>query len=138
MDNRDRGDIGEIKFIEYCVKKGYNVLTPFSGANKTRYDFVVDNGIDLKRVQVKYISLYKNNTLTVSFVKPQNGRPGKKLHYNENEFEKFIVYCPDTDKLYDIPTEYMKQKFVGFRMDKPKNNQTKGVKFLYDYELKGL
>ena len=25
MDNRDRGDIGEIKFIEFCVKNGYNV-----------------------------------------------------------------------------------------------------------------
>lgn len=137
MDNRDRGDIGEIKFIEFCVKNGYNVLTPFSGCNKTRYDFVVDNGIDLKRVQVKYISLSKNNTLLVTFIKQQNGR-NKVLRYNKNEFEKFIVYCPDTDKLYDIPTEFMNQKYVGLRKDKPKNNQTKGVKFLHEYELKGL
>lgn len=145
MDNRDLGDLGEIKFLEFCVKSGYTVLVPFSGSNKTRYDFVVDTGKNLLRVQVKYISktnINGNNNINIQFIKGQNGRKTldgkrKKIHYSPEEIDKFIVYCPDTNKLYDIPNDLWKLSALSLRIDNtiPKNNQIKRINYAKDFEL---
>lgn len=145
MDNRDLGDLGEIKFLEYCVKCGYSVLVPFSGSNKTRYDFVVDTGEKLLRVQVKYISkttIKGNSNINIQFIKGQNGRKTldgkrKKIHYSPEEIDKFIVYCPDTDKLYDIPNNRWGSVALSLRIDNtiPKNNQIKRINYAKDFEL---
>lgn len=134
-DPRIKGDLAELKVIEWCLQKGYTPLTPFGGANNCRYDIAYDDGKSIKRVQVKCRSLY-DDKLQIQITKQQNGRPGLVLTYTENEFDKFILYCPDTDKLYDIPFNLFEgRNCLVFRNNPPKNNQKIGVKILNDYLL---
>jgi len=134
-DPRIKGDLAELKVIEWCLQKGYTPLTPFGGANNCRYDVAYDDGQSIKRVQVKCRSLY-DDKLSLTLIKQQNGRPDKVLKYGKNEFDKFFVYCPDTNKLYDIPFSlFGENSGLVFRNSPPKNNQKIGVKMLNDYLL---
>ena len=134
-DPRLKGDIAELKVIEWCLRNGHTPLTPFGGANRCRYDMAYDTGEKIIRVQVKCRSLYQDK-LTIQIVKQQNGRPGMTLKYTEDEFDQLIVYCPDTNSLYEIPFElFGEQNQVAFRTTAPKNNQQSGVKMLDDYLL---
>ena len=134
-DPRVKGDLAELKVIEWCLQKGYTPLTPFGGANNCRYDIAYDDRQSIKRVQVKCRSLY-DDKLQIEITKQQNGRPGLVLTYTADEFDKFFIYCPDTDKLYDIPFELFEgHKCLTFRNTPPKNNQKTGVKMLKDYLL---
>ena len=96
-DPRVKGDLAELKVIEWCLQKGYTPLTPFGGANNCRYDVAYDDGQSIKRVQVKCRPLYED-TLSISLIKQQNERPGKVLKSEENEFDKFFVNFPDTNQ----------------------------------------
>jgi len=134
-DPRLKGDIAELKVIEWCLQNDYIPLTPFGGANRCRYDIAYDTGEKIIRVQVKCRSLYKDK-LVIQLSKQQNGRSGLTLRYSEDEFDKLIVYCPDTNSLYDIPYElFGEQSLLTFRVTPTKNNQQIGVNMLNDYLL---
>ena len=134
-DPRLKGDIAELKVIEWCLQNDYIPLTPFGGANRCRYDIAYDTGEKIIRVQVKCRSLYKDK-LTIQLSKQQNGRSGLTLRYSEDEFDKLIAYCPDTNSLYDIPYElFGEQSLLTFRVTPTKNNQQIGVNMLNDYLL---
>ena len=134
-DPRLKGDIAELKVIEWCLQNGYVPLTPFGGANRCRYDIAYDTGEKIIRVQVKCRSLYKDK-LVIQIVKQQNGRHGLTLKYTEDEFDQLIVYCPDTNSLYEIPFElFGEQTLLTFSTTPTKNNQQSGVKTLNDYLL---
>ena len=47
-----------------------------------------------------------------------------------------IVYCPSTNKFYNIPLEELKLlRVMTLRVNASKNNQTSGVRLASDYEL---
>ena len=50
MDNITKGTITELKCITYFLELGYNVSVPQKPA---RYDFILDTGSELFKVQVK-------------------------------------------------------------------------------------
>jgi hypothetical protein len=51
------------------------------------------------------------------------------------EVDLFIVYCPDTDRVYVIPAEDVPARGMWLRIDPPRNNQRKRVRWACDYEL---
>lgn len=129
-DPRLLGDIAEQKFILMCMGKGVDVYRPIN--SNSRVDFIIEQGGQLKRVQIKYRSML-DGKLSLSAIKQQNGRD-VSLKYTPKEIDLFLVYEPSTDSFYNIPLSmYTDSRVNIFRIDKPKNGQSKGVKYLKDY-----
>ena len=57
--SKTQGNIGAARAVYEFTKMGYTVLVPLSDSDK--YDIVVDNGMDLLKVQVK-TSQYKSTS----------------------------------------------------------------------------
>lgn len=129
-DPRLLGDIAEQKFILFCMQNNINIYKPIN--SNGRVDFIIEINNKLKKVQIKYRSV-NNNKLCLSASKQQNGRE-KILKYKKDEIDLFLVYEPVTDLFYNIPVElYEKNKVHVFRVNPPKNNQIKSIKYLKNF-----
>ena len=137
-DSRKKGDIAEKLFELECIKRDIDVYKPVSSGGRVDYLACIDG--QYKKVQIKYISTYKDKIL-ISFTKNQNGRrteDGRPVYkkYCKQEIDLFLVYCPDTCTWYSIPIE-LAATHRGLSLstvDTPKkNNQTKGVRYSRDY-----
>jgi hypothetical protein len=50
------------------------------------------------------------------------------------EVDLFAVYCPDLDKCYYVPATILAETSVlRLRQEVPRNNQSKGVRFLREF-----
>jgi hypothetical protein len=137
-DSRKKGDIAEKLFELECIKRDIDVYKPVSSGGRVDYLACIDG--EYKKVQIKYISTYKDKIL-ISFTKNQNGRKdseGRQLYkkYNSDEIDLFLVYCPDTNEWYSIPMK-LAATYGGLSLNTvttpKKNNQTKGVRYSQDY-----
>lgn len=125
-----KGSLTELKCMTAFMENGYEVNVPFG--NHARYDFVADINGKMIRVQVK-TSVANDDYLEFSCTNSHYVK-GRHVHsrYGKNEIDYFATYCKD--KCYLIPvTECSTEKRL--RFNKPKNNQTKGISFVEDYEL---
>ncbi len=131
------GAITQAKVIAALVGDDTFVLTPC--VQVARYDLVVDRKGRFYRVQCKTGQYYKG---AISF-RPQSLRAAKletnwqRIVYRyEDQIELFGVYCPDNDKVYLIPIADASSHGTCFlRLDPPKNNQRKGIRWAADYEV---
>lgn len=98
MDN-----IGEVLFLAKSMELGLIASRPFSPC---KYDFIVDNGNQLLRVQVKMTS-YVNPTQyngDTYVVKAASGSKGKKA-YTKEEIDVLAILCHPIGAWYIIPIE---------------------------------
>ena len=125
-----KSNIAELAVANECAKKNWVVLFPF-GEN-TPYDIVVDNGIKLLKVQVKFITS-KYGVLNV----PLKSSTG--VMYKDT-VDIIAVYCPDNVKVYWIDLSKEKiddvNTYIRLRHYVPKNNQSKGIRLSEHYELR--
>ena len=114
---------------------GYTVLVPF-GEN-TRYDLVIDDGVDLARVQCKTGRLRQGAIrFNACSTYVHHARPRMPTRHYHGEVEFFGVHCPDTGGVYLIPIERLPVRNKGaLRVDPPGNNQRRGVRFAADYAI---
>jgi hypothetical protein len=57
-------------------------------------------------------------------------------HY-QGQVDYFAVYCPNNGKVYLVPIADMRTRRGGhLRIDPPKTNQKKGIRWAEDYEVK--
>ena len=68
--------------------------------------------------------------LTSSTVHRKNG---VKHVYTSNEIDYFACYNIDRDKIFLIDVNEAPNTTITIRYEKPKNNQTQGIKFEEDY-----
>jgi hypothetical protein len=101
----------------------------------TRYDLIIDTLEGLKRVQVKYANGKPSQSLGSVIVNLLMKIGEKKVFtYKNKEVDGLIVYIPKIDKLCFIPPHmFVGKRNLCIRLEKPKNNQTKGVIFASDY-----
>lgn len=109
-DPRIKGDLAELKVIEWCLQKGYTPLTPFGGANNCRYDVAYDDGQSIKRVQVKCRSLYDDKL---------SNDPTRKKFIKRDGYE--VWECKD------FKTFYMTIRKQALPLDEKKNRDLQGV-----------
>ncbi len=96
---RNMGDIVEARFLAKAASMGFGVLRPFG---TERYDFVLDSGHRLSRVQIK----------------SNRGRPEggfwvkvsgyKRVAYTPNDIDFLIAYLVPEDLWYIIPVAELK------------------------------
>lgn len=125
----EKGNLSEAKFLADALDAGYPVLIPFGDGS--RYDMVIDIEGSLKKVQVKTGRLREGKIIfqTTSNNKGYN----RKSYHGEVDF--LGVYCRDNDTSYLIPVAETGASQMVLRLDKPKNNQSKGINLAENYKL---
>ncbi len=128
---KDKGDLGVLKAQVDLAEKGYLILIPLS--EHSPFDIVIYKDNRFRRVQVKYRSLTKKNTLELRFRSSWADRKGsheKKI--DKNDIDLICIYCPEKDTCYYInPKEW--EQSVTLRFEPPKNNQSTYVHYAKDY-----
>jgi hypothetical protein len=109
-DTNKLGEIGEAAVTLAAVMKGYYVGRM---PQDCPYDLVIDRGSGPKRVQVKYRRLLtdvRKNGVTVpgragSFqLNIKHSHHSNRREYKSTDFDAFVVYVPDNDTCYWIPS----------------------------------
>ena len=128
----DVGQSSEAAIIAELVKRGYSVLTPF-GVNH-RYDLVIDCGDRFVRAQCKTGCLRKG---VVTF-RTRSVRSNTKhaiVRGYEGEVDVFLVFCPDTGKVYVVSIGEATSAQGSLRVEPTTNGQKCGIRWARDYEL---
>ena len=129
------GDIGESMAQMKFIKENCIVSKPVS--NNAKYDLIVEINQKLYRVQVKTTQFIKNGKMEFA-TKTTNYSNGNWISnsYSTNEVDLFFLYCVENDwcGLF-IPEENNIPQNLSIRIDPPKNNQTKGIRLINDYDF---
>lgn len=123
------GEKSEGIVLAHLIRRGHIILMPFG--NNQRYDLVVDlgNGVFL-RGQVK-TGVYRNGCVRFH---PCSSSGGKKRDYRD-QIEVFWVYCPEIDKVYQVPVNDVGTGQAFLRVDPPKGGAVSGIRWAKDYEV---
>lgn len=119
--SKDLGQIAELRFQLRATLNGLTVSKPFG--DSASYDYIVDNGKRLYKVQVKsshYYEPHRPNRFSFSL-----SRGSKKRGYKAKEVDFFAFYIGKLDCFYLIPARlirlsksfnlYAYGKFEGFK-----------------------
>jgi hypothetical protein len=117
---------------------GYSVLLPF-GEN-TRYDLVIDDGEVLERVQCKTGRLRGGVVeFATTSTYGHHRNPATHRRNYKGQVDYFAVYCPDNGGVYLMPADDLPNESQAYlRIDPPRNNQFKRIRFARDYEIATL
>jgi hypothetical protein len=53
----------------------------------------------------------------------------------EGEADLFLIYCPETARIYSVPVDQAPGRCMHLRVDPTVNRQAQGVRWARDYEL---
>ena len=133
LDTNIVGTITELKCITYFLELGYTVSVP---QNPSRYDFILDTGEKLLKIQVKTSHVtdggFEFSTCSSHFVK------GKHTHtdYKSDGIDYFCTWYENN--AYLIPVEACGKTDKKLRTEPTKNGQVKGIAFAKDYIAKEI
>jgi len=133
MNSNDKGNLGYAMVIADVMKKGFFVFTPL--ADTTSVDMVIGNSeMELKRVQVKYRTPNEKGSLEIHTSTVING---KRKATDLNIIDYWAIYCPNTEKVYYVSSEFMcGRKMLSLRIDESRRVSS-GVHLANDFtELK--
>jgi hypothetical protein len=102
LNNKAKGELGEIAFLHKVSSLGFGVAKPH-GDNE-RYDFIVDSGERLWRVQVKTICQVHSHLYQTSV---SHGHGVNTKPYNAREIDFVVAYLAPLDIWYVIPVRYV-------------------------------
>jgi hypothetical protein len=102
--------------------------------NNQRYDLVLDLGGSFVRVQCKTGRL-RDGCVVFRAQSVRSNTREKVLRDYKDDVELFIVYCPETGRLYVIPIADATRTQGTLRVDPTGNRQSKRVRWARDYEL---
>jgi PD-(D/E)XK endonuclease len=129
------GDRSTLAIMLALYDVGFKVLLPF-GEN-ARYDLVIDDGSSLRRVQCKTGRLRQGAVKFAACSTNIHHKSRSSPHRSyQDEVDAFAIYCPETAGVYLIPIDDLAVNRQGsLRIDTPKNNQKRFVRFGVDYEV---
>jgi hypothetical protein len=97
---KKRGEAAELAFMLKAVSLGFGVAKPWGDSE--RYDFILDTGTRLSRVQVKSSSALHNGTYCVN---ANRHSYGTSFAYRTGEIDFVIAQIVPEDCWYVIPLE---------------------------------
>jgi len=95
-----KGEAAELAFMLKAVSLGFGVAKPWG--NSERYDFILDTGTRLSRVQIKSSSAMHLGMYCVNANRHANGN---SIAYRTREFDFLIAQIVPEDCWYVIPLE---------------------------------
>ena len=113
INSKDVGDETEAMIIHELIAHGYSVSLPFG--DNDRYDFIIDDGGDLYRVQCKTAWRTKLGTMRFN-THSQTTRDGEYHESTyEGEIDAFLVRAPDDEALYWVDIERASKRKMALR-----------------------
>lgn len=125
------GEVSESLVLARLIQLGYSVSLPFG--NNQRYDFIVDDGESLRRVQVKTGRLQHGNVVFPT--RSTNGFTGQQRGYL-GQADDFVVYCPETNEIYRVPVADcgdMRRCYLRVEERRPLLGRGVGVRWAHSY-----
>ena len=122
MNSKSKGNLGEIKVASEFIKWGCTVSFPFG--DNARYDLIIDDGDNLKRVQIKYADSKENGSWRCICVSSTNHTTNKNLHDYQNNVDIMAFYIAELDKciMFNISElKDMNNIIISFDTDKYKD-----------------
>lgn len=133
MNTQTTGNITEQKCFLKCLEYGFQVSKPLF--DNARYDFILDNGKKLLRIQVK-TSHWKDEEHTAfifnGYSQHSIGNGNKRMVYTNKEIDYFMTEKDDIFYLYPAEVEGFKQKYL--RLSSKQPNQP-SIKWAKDYQF---
>ena len=130
MDTNLKGTITELKCKLYFLELGYTVSTP---ENPDRYDFILDIGEKLLKIQVK-TSHSNGEKIMFETCSSHITREGASRKSYKNQIDYFCTWFEN--ECYLIPVEECGSREKSLRLIPIKNGQIKNICFAKDYIAK--
>jgi hypothetical protein len=122
-----RGEIVELAFLAKAASMGFAVTKPYGDSEP--YDFIVDSGNRLWRVQVKSGSYKTGSAYRVGASHLSNTKPKQKA-YTAKQIDILAVYIVPLDVWYIIPVlAFTPSTSLAFLPDTPENYGAYGRKY---------
>lgn len=128
----DVGQRSEAAILAQLVRRGHRILLPF-GVNQ-RYDLVLECDEKFLKVQCKTGRL-RGGAIRFSAQSVQSNTAATRTRHYLGEVDLFAVYCPDNDSVYIIPADEVPPTGMYLRVEKPRNEQRKRVRWAEEYAL---
>jgi hypothetical protein len=100
LSSKQRGELAEMMFMVKAAQKGFATAKPYGDSR--RYDFIVDVGNRLWRVQVKSSSAQDYGAYQVNLQRNANG---EVIPYDPSEIDFVVAYVMPLDAWFVIPVE---------------------------------
>jgi PD-(D/E)XK endonuclease len=132
------GDRTEAILMSYLLGSYDTVLIPFG--NGRRYDLVLEDA-DRRffRVQCKTGWIEQGaicfNTCSASYRNGRSASGARRTRGYAGEVDFFGVYCPATGEAYLVPVDHVGNRLGVLRVEPPRNNQSKNIRWAKDYVL---
>jgi|GEM_PF-2676571 len=121
-----KGEIAQLEVLLRAIEKGVVLSKPMV---ESRYDFILDDGQKLERVQVKYASgkaPHSQGSVRID-LKSWEGRKMRR-RYRADEVDVLLVYIPQIDEVLRFEANIFCERDCLFvRIEPAKNGQTKGI-----------
>ena len=133
MDTNIKGTITELKCKTYFLELGYMVSTPES---PTRYDFILDIGDKLLKIQVKTCHSEEDGAkIAFKTCSTHITAKGNTRHpYQDDDIDYFCTWY--NDECYLVPVSDCGKDGKCLRLKPTKNGQVKNISFAKDYIAK--
>jgi hypothetical protein len=98
--SKQRGELAEMMFMVKAAQKGFATAKPYGDSR--RYDFILDVGRRLWRVQVKSSSAKQYGSYMVNLQRNANG---ETVFYDASEIDFVVAYVFPCEAWFVIPVE---------------------------------
>jgi hypothetical protein len=134
MNNKTKGDYSEARVLYEFQKFGVPIAIPW-GDNQ-RYDLIAEFNGKLNKIQIKTANEERNGAIICYCRSSTNHTTNKNKDLYIDEIDYFVFYNQIKDLLAIVPIEEVgNNKTLNLRIDKPKSNQIKGIKFFKDFSF---
>lgn len=133
LNTNIKGTITELKCKTYFLELGYMVSTPES---PTRYDFILDTGEKLLKVQVKTCHIEEDGAKLAFKVSSTHAtaKGNTRHHYQDDGIDYFCTWYDN--ECYLVPVSDCGKDVKYLRLKPTKNGQVKNISFAKDYIAK--
>lgn len=131
-DTQMKGALTEQRCFLKCLELGMSVSKPI--CDNARYDFILDTGKSLLRIQVK-TSRWKNELKEAivfnCYSQHSLGTGNKVMKYTSDEVDFFMTEKDGIFYLVPVPENGVREKVLRFKV--PASGQTKNISFASDF-----
>lgn len=132
LDSKQKGNLTELQCLTAFAQLGLTVSIPYG--DHARYDFVIDVGNKLYKVQCKTSSKQDEGVYSFSCrsTAANHSRAASRT-YTEDEIDFFATIIDG--QCYLIPVQETSSNSKNLRFAPPKNGQKVGITYAKDYAL---
>lgn len=135
---KEIGTIGELQFASEAMKCGFNVFREVG--DNSDVDLILLKNNKVIKVQVKSTqSIHSDGTMRWVISKSRQNHNENRKEFYDDGIDGFGVYCVENNYVGFVPKDACTSKYhLWLRIDQPKNNQNKNIKFAKDFILENL